>query len=156
MEILTQYPQYEFVQSDEFLFDAADDIIYYSKPDLDHEQGQIALLHEVSHAELNHFDYSSDLELVVMECRAWQRTRELAEVHELSIDEVYISDCLGGYSTWLEDRATCPDCQNFSLQTSDDTYHCFRCCTRWRITTDALDRLHQEKITTQTHSPSRG
>lgn len=154
MELLAAYPQYDFVESDEFLFDAADDLIYYSPPDLQHLRGKIALLHEVSHAQLHHFDYSSDLELVLMECRAWQRTRELALSHCLALDDIYISDCLAAYSEWLDNRAICPECQNFSLQSSTETYTCFRCQTQWRIKTDALDRLRQEKVPPAHTTPS--
>ena len=105
------------------------------------------MLHEVAHAELNHFDYATDLELVVMECRAWQRTRQLARQHNVALDELYVADCLTGYSDWLTLRASCPDCQNFSLQADSTTYRCFRCQTSWRIRLDTLNRSHQEKIT---------
>ena len=146
MELLKSYADYEFVESDEFLFDAADDIIYYSASDLDTLQGRVALLHEVAHAQLNHFDYSSDLELVLMECRAWQHTRQLAQAHDLAIDEVYVEDCLQGYADWLTERSTCPQCQNFSLQTPTGAYRCFRCQQSWHIVSDTLHQTRQEKL----------
>ena len=147
MELLQLYREHKFVESDEFLFDAADDIIYYSATELPTPQGKVALLHEVAHAQLNHFDYSSDLELVMMECRAWQRTRWLARRHNLSIDESYVADCLHGYADWLQERATCPQCRNFSLQTTRGIYQCFRCKQKWLITTDPFNRNQQETIT---------
>lgn len=145
VELLAAYPQHNFINSDEFLFDAADDIIYYSEPELSKQRGKVALLHEVAHAELGHFDYSTDIELVIMECRAWQRTRQLASQHDIRCDEHFIRDCLSGYSEWLEERASCPNCQSFSLQTHD-VYQCFRCQLRWRVRLNALDQTHKEKL----------
>lgn len=146
MDIMSRYPQQSFRAADEFCYDAADDIIYYDPARLDEAEGRLALLHELAHATLAHFDYDSDFELFAMETRAWAHTRELASSEKVPCDESYIDECLASYATWLAKRATCPTCDNFSLQIDKTTYRCFRCHTRWQVHTDRLDRIRRVRL----------
>jgi len=143
---LLAYPELRFASGDEFLFDAADDIIYYVADAIDQLEGQLALLHEIAHAKLGHFHYASDFELFAMETQAWRLTRHLALTHDLIVPRGYIEDCLDTYNTWLTKRATCPACHNFSTQEDEVTYRCFMCDTRWRVTIDALERTRRVKL----------
>lgn len=135
MEIIAAYPDIEFVPDEAFFYDAADEIVYYHPRQLKQDTGKVALLHEIAHAQLNHFDYSTDLELIVMEARAWSATRDLARQHAVALDEGYLKQCLASYNSWLENRASCPLCTNFSLQLNPTTYQCFRCLHQWQIDT---------------------
>jgi hypothetical protein len=45
--------------------------------------------------------------------------------YDLYVDEEHIARCIATYDEWLTKRATCPDCQNFSLQKGRDQYGCF-------------------------------
>lgn len=143
MELLTAYPEQTFRAGTDFMYDSADDIVYYIPQHLSKTHGQLALLHEIAHAQLGHFHYQTDFELFAMETKAWARTRALALKHALPITESYIDECLASYATWLTKRATCPLCGNFSLQTTQATYQCFRCQTRWRVGSDAVEGINQ-------------
>ena len=138
VDLLAFYPNYQFEIGDDFLYDAAEDIIYYQVNSLNTNDGQIALLHEIAHAQLGHFHYASDFELFAMETQAWNRTRQLARQHNLPLSEDYVTDCLASYATWLHKRATCPTCSNFSLQMDELTYRCFLCDDRWQVKVDSL------------------
>lgn len=96
-------------------------------------RGRLALLHEIGHYILDHRHYKYDMELLDIEMSAWDITRELAKQHSVSVDEVHIANCIATYDAWLTKRATCPTCQNFSLQKSKSTFSCFACGTTWRV-----------------------
>lgn len=145
-ELLTAFPEQTFAAGNDFVYDSADDIVYYDSDNLHSDTGRLSLLHEIAHARLAHFHYTSDLELFIMETKAWALTRQLADQYAVAIDDDYIDDCLQSYANWLEQRATCPLCDNFSLQQGHSTYRCFRCGTRWRVYTDALERIRRQRI----------
>lgn len=110
--------------------------------------GKIALLHEIGHAKLGHKSYKYDMELLRMEMEAWDVVRQLAPNFGLVVDEKHIARCIETYDDWLSKRATCPDCQNFSLQNDRDIYKCFACGSKWvvnwrkdrRVTRRVIDR----------------
>jgi DNA-directed RNA polymerase subunit RPC12/RpoP len=145
-EITAAYPQFRFESADEFCYDAAADVIYFDERTLESESGRLSLLHEIAHAELAHFDFQTDFELFAMETRAWARTRDLAHTYGVDCSEQFIIDCLTSYADWVTERATCPACENFSLQQDATTYRCFRCQTRWHIETDAKNRVRRVKL----------
>lgn len=145
-DFLLNFPDQTFSAGGDFMYDSADDIIYFDPEVLPTHQGQLALLHEVAHAQLGHFHYRSDFELFAMETKAWSKTRDLAKDYDIDISEDYIADCLASYGDWLTKRATCPTCQNYSLQADETTYQCWRCQTRWRVAVDSLDRIRRERI----------
>lgn len=95
--------------------------------------GKIALLHEIGHAVLGHKIYKYDMELIKMEMDAWDFVRENAERYSLHIDEEHIARCIETYDEWLSKRATCPDCNNFSLQKDRNQYSCFACGSKWTV-----------------------
>ncbi len=146
MELMKFYPQYRFATASDFYFDAADETIFYNSKKIDSDDGKIALLHEIAHAELAHFDFATDFELFAMETRAWDYTRTLARQFKLPLAEDFVIDCLSTYANWLEKRSACPACDNFSLQTDRATYRCFRCQTRWQVHTDSLERVHRVRL----------
>ena len=139
MEILAHFPQLNFVQSSYFAYDAADDLIYYDDSRLGSDLGRLSLLHEISHCLLGHFHYTFDIELLMMEVAAWDKTRALASELSLKADENYIADCIESYDAWLTKRATCPVCKNFCTQSTETEFRCFGCQARWRVSnrTDA-------------------
>jgi hypothetical protein len=102
-----------------------------------------ALLHEVSHAILNHSTYNSDLELLRLEVDAWQQAKDLAKRQGLAIDENHIQDCLDTYRDWLHQRSTCPSCSCVSLQASANKYNCHNCHTVWQVSTSRFCRPYR-------------
>lgn len=144
--ITAAYPELRFEPADEYCFDAAAETIYYDTNTLETPSGRLSLLHEIAHAQLAHFDFQSDFELFAMETRAWAKTRELAQAHGVKCTERFVAECLQTYADWVTHRATCPTCENFSLQEDPQTYKCFRCQTRWHIRTDAQNRIHRVRL----------
>lgn len=146
MEIIAAHSQYRFLPAGFFSYDAADDVINYDPVRLKTLNGQVSLLHEISHCKLGHFHYQSDLELLMMEVAAWHYTRTLAREHGIEIDEEYIQDCVDSYDNWVEKRGTCPSCQNFCIE-QDSKYTCFVCNTRWQVSPEPQQRIIRRKIT---------
>lgn len=130
---MQDFSLYQFLESDDFYFDAASDCIYYDSASLAINRGVVSLLHEIAHAELAHFDYRTDFELFAMETQAWMKTRTLTHYYQVECSDNFIQNCLASYGKWVEARSTCPTCTNFSLQENKTTYHCFSCQTRWHI-----------------------
>lgn len=145
-QVKNTYIDLQFETADEFLYDAADEIIYYDPESLENHDGQVALLHEIAHAELGHFHFTSDLELFALETQAWNKTASLCEVYAVPLSENYLQSCLQTYATWLTQRATCPACDNFSTQENALTYRCFLCHTRWQVKTDAQSRIKRVRL----------
>lgn len=102
-----------------------------------------SLLHEASHALLNHYDYASDFELLQMEVGAWGKAQELARAHQQQISDDHIQHCLDTYRDWLHQRSTCPVCKLLSLQTDSTHYRCFNCQTVWRVTASRFCRPYR-------------
>jgi hypothetical protein len=135
LEIIAAYSQHRFLPAAFFSYDAADEVINYLPEALATNSGKLALLHEISHCELGHFHYQSDLQLYAMEIDAWQLTYKLAQQFNIPIAQSYIDECLESYNIWIEKRGTCPNCQTFCAQTTEVEFECFNCSTRWRVNT---------------------
>ncbi len=144
--ITNTYHELNFEPGDEFLYDAADEIIYYHEASLGRNEGQIALLHEIAHAQLGHFHYHTDLELFALETQAWHATKHLCAVHGVTLSEEYLRNCLSTYAHWLNNRASCPVCNNFSTQEDELTYRCFLCHARWQVKTDVQARIRKVRL----------
>ena len=103
-----------------------------------------SLLHETSHALLNHKTYSSDFELLQLEVMAWEKAKELASDFSVKIDENHIQDCLDSYRDWIYARSVCPHCGVKSLQQSDlKHYRCFNCHETWQVTPSRFCRAYR-------------
>lgn len=88
---------------------------------------ELLLLHEVSHAILDHQDYAQDLERVKMENAAWEKAKKLALKYDIEVNEDLIQDELDTYRDWLHQKSRCPACGLTRFQTPDRRYHCPRC-----------------------------
>ncbi|MDP4038766.1 MAG: hypothetical protein Q8P54_02290 [bacterium] len=133
MDIINYFDALKFLASDHFAYSASEDIVNYDPEKLESDLGRLNLLHEISHCLLGHIDYDYDLELLIMEVKAWNKTRELAPIFKIKIDEDYITTCIESYDLWVSSRATCPECDNFNLQQKLNEFRCFNCQTRWRV-----------------------
>ncbi|HEX7260040.1 MAG TPA: hypothetical protein VF272_03885 [Candidatus Saccharimonadia bacterium] len=131
--IKKDFPQFTFVPGNFFMWSPHSKSIHYDTRRKGTNEGKIALVHEVGHALLGHRLYKYDMELIKMEMDAWDMVRRLAPDYNLYIDEEHIARCVATYDAWLTKRATCPDCQNFSLQKGRDEYGCFACGSIWQV-----------------------
>lgn len=124
---------YKMIPGERFSYDSGERTIHYVPEAIDTKSGKLAFLHEISHANLGHFSYRYDIELLTMEIEAWEETKRLAEEHKVSIDNEYINDCLSSYDQWITKRATCPKCKTFGLQKSTVLFSCFVCDAKWKV-----------------------
>ncbi|HEY1085094.1 MAG TPA: hypothetical protein VGE34_00025 [Candidatus Saccharimonadales bacterium] len=144
--IPTLYPDIVFEAGEEFSWNPEKKTITFVADDplLDAH-----LLHELSHAELNHESYSRDVELIAMERDAWQHARStLAPKYSVDIDSDTIQDDLDTYRDWLHARSTCPKCSSNGIQTGDFEYTCVFCRNIWRVNTAigcALRRYNKKR-----------
>lgn len=131
--------KYKCVPGKRFAYHSATETITYVPSQLRTTRGIMALLHEVAHKKLGHFDYSYDLELLEMEKEAWEEVRKAAKELDLYVDERHIEECLDTYTDWVSRRATCPCCHTFGLQKGTNVFKCIECETRWKVN-DRKDR----------------
>lgn len=103
-----------------------------------------SLLHELSHALLDHQSYISDFELLRLEVQAWQKAKQIANNYHIQIDEDHIQDCLDSYRDWLHKRSTCPDCQLRAAQNSINSYKCYNCGLQWQVSESRLKRPYRK------------
>jgi hypothetical protein len=142
LDLLKNFPDYTFVAGRFFMWSPRSATITYDPKRLKTNSGKIGLLHEIGHATLGHVRYPKyDMELLGMEMDAWDFVRQHAASYGLNIDEAHIKRCIASYDYWLSKRATCPDCNNFSLQKDRSNFACFICGAGWRVNNDMLRRV---------------
>lgn len=138
------YPGFKFKQgSHEHWSPGTKTVTYNLKRGL--PELQCGLLHELSHALLDHTNYSSDFELLKMESEAWRLAAQIAEKYEIEISQDHIQNCLDTYRDWLHRRSTCPTCGIHVLQKNSATYHCFNCGTEWSVTSGRFVRAYRRR-----------
>lgn len=141
-QLKTNYPNILFKSAERFLWSPSEQTIYYIPG------GNPAfLLHELSHALLNHLDYSRDVELISMESKAWDKAVELANNYNIQIDDKTIQSTLDTYRNWLHDRSTCPVCTATGVQTKKYNYKCLACNNEWQVNEARICALRRYKIT---------
>ncbi len=133
MDFLQNFPDQVFVSGHYFMWSPTARTITYDARRMKTNNGRLALLHELGHARLGHRIYKYDMELLRMEMDAWDIARELAPQYGVSLNEDHVAAAIASYDDWLTKRATCPDCNNFSLQRGRDAYGCFACGAKWVV-----------------------
>lgn len=123
------FPQFVFKVSDNFLWSHSDNTIYYT----DNKNDYRFLFHELAHALLNHADYSRDIELIAMESKAWDKTKEIALNYHVLIDDDYIQSNLDTYRDWMHERSRCPKCDSSGMQIKKHSYRCLACNHEWHV-----------------------
>lgn len=143
-KLLIDYPDIIFVQSNSFMWSPSNRTISYkvgTKP-----QYSWKLLHELGHAQLNHNDYNSDVELLTIEAAAWQEASIIASKYNLSIPGDFVQDCLDTYRDWLFKRSKCPKCESICFQKDAHHYQCFNCTHIWAVTSQQLCRPYRRSL----------
>jgi hypothetical protein len=132
-KLQADFPSFTFTPSDEFRWEPTEKAIFYDQQSNEHT----SLLHEVSHAVLDHKEYKKDIKLIELEREAWSYALQtLAKRYNITISEDQIQDSLDTYRDWLHARSTCPTCHATGLQTRTNEYKCIVCASRWH-TNDA-------------------
>lgn len=124
------YPVLLFEPSSNFRWLPSQKIIFYD--DASHDSA--SLLHELSHALLEHNSYSRDIHLIKMESAAWEYAKTiLAPKYQIIISNDIIQESLDTYRDWLHARSTCPRCRAIGIQRSMNQYSCLACGALWRV-----------------------
>jgi len=126
----SDFPQFIFKNSTSFSWSPSENTIHYNSSD---KNSSILLLHEISHAILNHSNYQQDVELITMERNAWDKALELGIKYNVVISDDIIESTLDTYRSWLHERSTCPKCHANGIQEKKDSYKCIACGDRWRV-----------------------
>ena len=142
-QLRVDYPALSFDSSNHFSWHAGTQHITYRADSLESTEGTWALLHELGHAQLEHTDFESDVELLKIEAAAWLKAQELAHAYDVQIEDDYVQDSLDSYRDWLHVRSTCPSCQNRSLQQSRHSYRCHNCHAEWSVSRSRLCRPYR-------------
>lgn len=127
-KINQDYPQFIFEQGSTFAWFPQQKTIYYNPIK---RRSALLLLHELSHALLEHHHYKKDITLLDMEQEAWSHTIDIASHYNIKVDQSFIQRQLDSYRNWLYCRSLCPNCQNNGVQTKGQSYLCPVCNTTW-------------------------
>lgn len=146
------YPNIAFASGPDFCWSPRNNTVFYAQ----HKASPLAewaLLHEVSHAVLEHHNYQSDLELISLESQAWDKAKELGAQYGLQIDPDHVEDCMDTYRDWLHQRSACPTCATRSLQQDAQHYRCHNCGQVWKVTSSRFCRAYRRKENQNKKSP---
>lgn len=139
-KLKTTYPDITFAEAEQFAWSPATRTVHFNRTN---PQAAPLLLHELSHASLDHRDYRRDIELVAMETAAWEKAKEHAETYNVRVDETVIQDHLDTYREWLHARSTCPNCSANGYQINARHYECPACTHSWRVNEARLCALRR-------------
>lgn len=135
------YPTLVFVAGDDFHWSPKEKTITYDETRHD---ASAHLLHELSHAVLEHSDYDRDIELIGLERDAWAHAKTvLGPQYRQSIPAHVIKDSLDTYRDWLHARSTCPTCGANGIEIKKSLYHCIGCGDEWRVNEARLCALRR-------------
>lgn len=105
-------------------------------PNIKSYEDLFQLLHEISHAQLSHSAYQSDIRLIDMERQAWQYAiDQIAPKYQLSLTEEddVVQSALDSYRQWLHARSSCPSCSAVGQEVGKNHYRCLSCHQKWRV-----------------------
>ena len=124
-KISSDYPNLQLISGKRFRFSPPNQI--YFRPN----GHPLELLHELGHYLIGHTNYSSDIELIEIESRAWAKAREICPTYNIKYDEDFAEDHLDSYRDWLHLTSLCKNCNLAGYQDSTLLYHCPLCDATW-------------------------
>ena len=131
-QIKASYPPLSIKSGKRFQFSPPNQLFYTDKTDYSDKEAQLLLLHELGHYLIGETDYSSDIELLEIEAKAWAKARELCEEFGISYDEDFAEDRLDSYRDYLHSSSLCKNCKLTGYQDKSGNYHCPLCGTSWK------------------------
>lgn len=129
-KIKNDFPQFEFLEGNDFFWHSKENRIYYC---IENDECIYLIIHEISHALLNHANYQFDIELITKEREAWDLALQIAKEYHLSIPKKIIQSNLDSYRNWMHARSTCPNCKAVGVQNSPRSYSCPICRHLWSV-----------------------
>ena len=139
----TDFPNITFRESGAFSWSPLEKAVSYVA---DEPQADALILHELSHAILEHEQYPKDIALLAMETAAWDHAKELAKSYNAAVSEDIAEESLDTYRDWLHARSTCPTCKATGYETARLTYACVACGGSWTVNEARLCALRRYKI----------
>jgi hypothetical protein len=141
-KLQADFPAFTFVSDTGFRWSPDEKVILYDQASEDLP----SLLHELSHAILDHKRYTRDIQLIELERDAWRYARDvLAVAYSVAIDTNQVEDALDTYRDWLHARSVCPGCRATGVQTGKNEYKCIICITTWRVNDARICALRRYK-----------
>ena len=132
--LVSLYPNFTFRAGKKFKF-RPQKTIYYIPPEVFEletpkdslETFPLLLCHELAHALLGHFSYSTDLERLKIEVSSWEETKSLCKKFKIPFSEELATLELDTYRNWLDKKSRCKTCGMTRFETPDGKYLCPRC-----------------------------
>lgn len=128
-KIANDHPELEIELGERFQFTPPNHLYYSDEP---YECPELLLLHELGHYLIGDTDYSTDIELLEIEAKAWAKARELCEHYKVEYDEDFAEDRLDSYRDFLHQASLCKTCQLSGYQDDRGNYHCPLCGATWK------------------------
>lgn len=122
--VKTDFPSLKFVTGRKFAFRPPKTVVL---PEDVSERSPLLLLHEIGHALIGMFDFSTEVDRLKIEVAAWEKARELCSTYGVEVDEDLIQGELDTYRDWLHQKSRCPKCGLTRFQTPDGVFHCPKC-----------------------------
>ncbi len=139
------HPHYTFIQGETFRWNPREKIIEYDAFGFSDNELQL-LIHEIGHAELKHFSFDSDIDLIRKEVAAWSFVRQNASKYHIQFKEDLAENCLDSYRAWLDQRSSCPECELTGYQIAPEMYECINCKSQWSVSGDQQTRVCRRQI----------
>lgn len=132
--LIFAFPEFSFRPGKKFKF-RPKKTIYYIPPEIFETETEknpletfpLLLSHELAHASLKHFSYSTNLERLKIELAAWEETKKICKKFEIPFSEELMNLELDTYRDWLNQKSLCKTCGLTRFETPDGIYFCPRC-----------------------------
>ena len=143
-QLTEAHPHLKFIPAASFYWCPETAEVFYDTARASEDSARWSLLHETSHALLDHNSYTADIELLHLEVEAWSHAITISKSYGIVIDDEYVQDCLDTYRDWLYRRSLCPGCGTQCLQSDESShYRCFNCHTRWHVSPSRFCRAYR-------------
>ena len=131
-KLAKDYPEITIEAGDRFQFTPPDYLFYAADTEYSDLEAQLLLLHELGHYLIDETDYSTDIELLEIEAKAWAKAKELCKKYAITYDEDFAEDRLDSYRNYLHYASLCKNCQLAGYQDDNGNYHCPLCNANWK------------------------
>ena len=125
-QLTSDYPNFSFRPGKKFKF-RPKSTIYYIPPTSVSDSFPLLLLHELSHALLGHFTFTSQHQRLKLESAAWEKTRSLCDLYSVPFDPSLAEAELDTYRNWLYKKSLCPSCSSVCAELDLSTLFCPLC-----------------------------
>lgn len=130
-QLTKDYPELQIQPGERFQFTPPNQLFFALNTEYDDRESSLLLLHELGHYLIGEIDYSSDIELLEIEAKAWNKASELCAKYHLDYDEDFAEDRLDSYRNHLHYVSQCKNCQLAGYQDKRGAYHCPLCGSTW-------------------------